>query len=231
MAKSRQNSGKTKVVFRRVRGRIVPIRVQGGVEVAAGLGVAAGAGALGSVMLKPDRAINKITTKYLSGGVGYGTRLKQASRSGYSQLARANKVKFGLSRNLLDKSLDAIDKAAGLTPARVLALGANAKKWAVRLHNPVIVGGSVLGSTIAVAGTRKLLGKKADTNTGQIAQTVVGAAAFSASTFGFLRASGRGSSRAAAVAANVAARAVRQKPVWQSAASMLPRAVRLATKL
>lgn len=244
MAKSRQNSGKTKIVFRRVRGRIVPIRVQGGAEVGAGYGIAAGAGAAGAIMLKPKKAIDKFTAGYLSGGIGdYGTLRnrfteKKAAQSaakkgllGYSQAARKAKLGFGIQRNAIDKVLDGIDKAANLTPSRVFALGQNANKWAKRLASPTIVAGSVVGSTIAVAGTRKLLGKNADTATGQVIQTSVGAGAFSASTFGFLRASGRGSGRAAVVAANVAARAVRQKPIWQTAAGMLPRAVRLATKL
>jgi hypothetical protein len=239
-----------KVVFRRIRGRLVPIRVEGAAQIGAGYGVAAAAGAAGAVMLKPNRFVDKATQKYLSGGRGIdssvlyrksGKPLPGAFK-GYSMQARIDKAKFRQPRNLIDKALDAFDKKSGLMkvqkgvsrPDAVLMtrLGDSAKKWARRGGRPAMVAGTLAGSALAVTGFRKLIGdRNSETITGQLAETVVGAGVFSAATYGFLRSSGRSPKRSAVVAGNVITRAVRRKPVWNMATGLLPRAVRVASRL
>jgi len=180
------------IAFRRIKGRIVPIRVkEGAFDLTAGVATGAAAGAASSAMLRADKAIMPPLARMAT-----AARFRKAG-SIFGRKKSWSKQLFG--------------KVASVKNAqKAMRYGFRASAASKKLAPAVFLGGALTGSVLAATGISKLSGEYKDSTTSKVGQVGAAATAVGAANYSFLRAGGNSHRRSMAAGIQMVPPAIRR---------------------
>lgn len=183
---------KKKVIFRRVRGRIIPIHVKEGTfDLASGVAVGAGSGALSSAMIRADRYI-----------------MPPLARMATSARFRKAASVFGRKKSIVQRILGMT--ATVKNTQKAMRYGFRASTKAKKLAPAVFLGGALTGTVLAAQGASKIAGKHRDSTPAKVGSVAAAGTAIGAANYSFLRAGGQSHRRSVVAGVQMVPPAIRR---------------------
>lgn len=173
------------VVFRRVRGRIIPVHIrEGGKDIIGGANIAATSGWAAAKMFDAPGGVRRLAKRAM---------LKEAGKQAHTVLRAP--FEAGSQLSFTDNVLGALKKGPKPNPVGVFKRYQrleNAAKILPKLAVPVFLGGAALGGAYIARGIARVRNEKKPTLGTAVAQNIGDAGAFGLGGFFLLRTRGVG---------------------------------------